>query len=98
MKLRILLLTIVLLLLLVHGADGMSSANYRLDWFTPLTGSGGPASSAAYSINFTVGQTASHTSSSPLYRIQTGYWAGVIPDEPTPPPLNFYLPGIMNSH
>ena len=45
----------------------MSSANYRLDWFVPLTGSGGAASSANYAANFTVGQTAIGGSTSTNY-------------------------------
>ena len=35
------LLTLVALLLLADSAPAMSSTNYRLDWFTPLTGGGG---------------------------------------------------------
>ncbi len=52
------LMTLVVLLLLASGALAMSSANYRLNWFTPMTGNGGDEiSSANYAANFTVGQT-----------------------------------------
>jgi hypothetical protein len=50
--------------------------NYRLDWFTPLTGSGGPASSANYAVNLTVGQSAIGASSSTNYGSCLGYWCG----------------------
>jgi hypothetical protein len=77
MKKKILLVC-VLLLLLVQSADAASSANYRVDWNNLLTGSGGPASSTLYKVNFTVGQTVSKPSASPHYRIQTGYWADIV--------------------
>ena len=41
MKRAIFLLVLVALLLLTGSVLAMSSDNYRLDWFTPLTGSGG---------------------------------------------------------
>jgi hypothetical protein len=64
-------------LLLAQIAAAMSSPNYRLDWFTPLTGGGGgPATSAGYAVNYTIGQTASNASSSASYRVGLGYWAG----------------------
>ena len=45
----IFLITLLLLLLLVNGAQAMSSANYSLDWMVPLTsGGGGPAASTNY--------------------------------------------------
>ncbi len=46
----------------------MSSANYRLDWYTPLTGSGGSARSANYAVEFTIGQSATGRISSTAYR------------------------------
>ncbi len=65
-------------LLLVQIALAMSSANYKLDWFTPLTGNGGGAmSSANYAVNFTVGQTASSDLGSTNYKAGLGYWYGV---------------------
>ena len=64
-----------LLLLLVGNALAMQSANYRLDWYTPGTGGGGgPADSASYAVNFTVGQTAIGTMSSTNYGGCLGYW------------------------
>ncbi len=64
-------------LLLVQIATAMSSPNYRLDWFTPMTtGGGGAASSAHYAVNFTIGQTAYNASASTNYGVGLGYWYG----------------------
>ena len=72
-----LLLTLAALLLLAGRALAMSSANYRLDWFIPLTsGGGGAASSAHYAVNFTVGQAAIGIASSTSYGGCLGYWCG----------------------
>ena len=78
---RMLVTIIVVLLtglLLAQAVLAMSSSNYKLDWFTPLTGGGGgSASSTHYAINLTVGQTATGASSSTNYKIGLGYWYGV---------------------
>jgi hypothetical protein len=64
-------------LLLAGSALAMSSTNYRLDWFTPLTsGGGGSASSTNYAVNLTVGQTVIGASSSTSYEACLGYWCG----------------------
>ena len=63
-------------LLLTTVALAMSSDHYRLDWFTPLTGGGGTASSANYGVNFTVGQSAVGAASSTNYGGCLGYWCG----------------------
>ena len=64
-------------LLLAGVALAMESDNYQLDWFTPLTGSGGgAANSDHYAINFTVGQTVVGTSDSASYDGCLGYWCG----------------------
>jgi hypothetical protein len=63
------------LALLASVALAMSSTNYRLDWFTPLTGGGGgAASSASYAVNFTVGQSVVGASTSANYGGCLGYW------------------------
>ena len=67
------LLGALCLLLIAHSVLAMSSATYRLDWFTPLTGSGGPASSTNYTVNVTVGQTAIGLSASTSYAGCLGY-------------------------
>ena len=73
------LLTIIAVLLITGHALSMSSTNYRLDWFTSLTGGGGgEASSAHYVINFTVGQSVIGESSSKNYGTGLGYWYGVL--------------------
>ena len=75
MKWRLTCLVLVAILLLVGSAWAMESENYRLDWFTPLTGGGGgPADSAHYAVNFTVGQTAIGSSDSTHYQAGLGYW------------------------
>ena len=71
------LLALTAILLLAGSALAMSSTNYRLDWFTPMTGGGGaPASSASYAVNLTVGQTAIGATSSANYGAGLGYWYG----------------------
>lgn len=74
------ILSILMILLLVAGsALAMSSPNYRLDWFTPMTGGGGgPASSTTYAANFTVGQTVIGASASENYGSGLGYWYGLL--------------------
>lgn len=68
----------VFLFLLTGSASAMSSPNYRLDWLNPLTGGGGgPASSANYAVNFTIGQAAVGTANSTNYGVGLGYWYGV---------------------
>ena len=64
-------------LLLAGVALAMDSTNYRLDWFTPLTGGGGgPASSTNYAVNLTIGQSVIGTSDSTGYNACLGYWCG----------------------
>lgn len=77
---RMLVTIIVVLLaglLLAQVVLAMSSSNYKLDWFTPLTSGGGRSASAThYAINFTVGQTVIGALSSTSYRVGLGYWYG----------------------
>jgi hypothetical protein len=81
------------LLLLTSSALAMSSDNYRLDWFTPLTGGGGgAASSTNYAVNFTVGQSAIGTSASTNYGGCLGYWCGVAAVE-----YKIYLPVVLRN-
>lgn len=81
MRKRLLVAVVVVLLgglLLVQIAMAMSSAHYRLDWFTPLTtGGGGTATSAHYAGNITIGQSAYKASASTNYHAGLGYWYGV---------------------
>ena len=78
MKQATILLTLSVLLLLVGSAVAMSSTSYRLDWYTPLTSSGGgTANSTNYAVNLTVGQAAIGGSSSANYAAGLGYWNGV---------------------
>jgi hypothetical protein len=90
MKRLTLLLLLIALVLVVNQAWAMSSTNYRLDWFTPLTsGGGGPATSAHYAANFTVGQTAVGASASTNYKVGLGYWHGAAGS------YRIYLPLIL---
>jgi hypothetical protein len=68
---------VILLCLLItaSGVMAMSSAGYRLDWFAPLDGSGGSASSANYQVDFTTGQVIG-VSGSTSYSACTGFWCG----------------------
>ncbi|MCD6289000.1 MAG: hypothetical protein J7M34_00750 [Anaerolineae bacterium] len=69
---------VLLCILLLGGAAlAMSSAHYKLDWFTLLTGTGdGRSSSTHYTVNLTVGQSAIGTSVSVAYEDCLGYWCG----------------------
>ena len=88
---------LVVLCLLAGGALAMSSANYRLDWFTPLTGSGGGAAgSANYATNLTIGQAAIGGSSSANYAAGLGYWYGV-DWYGIEKPFQLYLPVVLKS-
>jgi hypothetical protein len=92
MKWTLILLTLAILLLLASGALAMFSTNYHLDWFTPLTGGGGgPASSAHYAINFTIGQSATGVSSSTNYGVRLGYWYGISR-------YRIYLPLVLRAY
>jgi hypothetical protein len=65
-------------LLLAQNVLAMSSANYRLDWFTPLTIAGGGLShSVNFSANVSIGQSFIGASSNSKYRSGQGYWYGL---------------------
>jgi hypothetical protein len=68
------------LLLLAQNVMAMSFANYRLDWFTPLTiAGGGPSHSVNFSANVTIGQSVIGAGSSSKYGSGLGYWYGLQP-------------------
>lgn len=71
------LTVIALTLAVVSGVWAMSSPNYQLNWFTPMTSSsGGEASSTNYGANVTIGQTAIGPLASSNYNVSLGYWVG----------------------
>ena len=81
---------LIIFLLLAGSALAMSSENYLLDWFTPMTGnSGDEINSANYAANFTVGQTVVGAASSANYGGCLGYWCGV------PAEHRIYLPLVL---
>ena len=86
------ILVAFLLLLVAGNALAMSSTNYRLDWFTPLTGGGGGLTSASYAANVTVGQTAIGEASSASYGTGLGFWYGMLDW------FRVYLPLILRSY
>jgi len=93
---RLIVLLMVLLgaLCLAQVTLAMSSANYRLDWFTPLTGGGGgTASSTNYAVNLTIGQAAIGRSSSANTAAGLGYWYGYGVE----PPFRVYLPVVLKN-
>lgn len=65
-------------LVVAQVAQAMASPNYRLDWFAPLTASGGASASTNYGMKISIGQTVSQPSASGSYKAQMGYWAGII--------------------
>ena len=69
----------IALLLLAGNVLAMSSDNYRLDWFTPFTTSGGgPSSSSSYGSDFSVGQTAIGVAANASYGACLGYWCAEV--------------------
>jgi len=94
MKTTWLAIGIVLLLLLLAGhALAMSSANFRIDWFTPLTsGGGGGMASASYATNVTVGQTAIGEAASANYGTGLGFWYGMLEW------FRVYLPLVLRNY
>jgi len=90
-KLVTIALVLVCCLLLAGAVQAMSSANYALRWFTPLTGGGGGvAASAHYGVNLTVGQTAIGAAHSAGYGAGLGYWYGMQPSK-------VWLPLVLKS-
>ena len=81
MKRKTILLALLIIFLLSTGsALAMSSSSYKLDWFVPLTGSGGSEMiSTNYKAYVTIGQTAIGASASTNYGACLGYWCGQLP-------------------
>jgi hypothetical protein len=93
MKRTTILLVAIILLLVAGSALAMSSSNFRLDWFTPMTGAGGGlASSANYAVNFTVGQTVVGASASEHFGSGLGYWVGLLSEL-----IRNFLPLVLKS-
>lgn len=88
----VILLTAAIVLLLTGHALAMSSTNYRLDWFVPLTGGGGgPMQSANYAVNLTVGQSVIGAAASANYGVGLGYWYGAMTQ------YRIYLPLVLRN-
>ena len=81
---------ILLVLLVTSGVLAMSSDNYVLNWFVPLTGSGVVADSTNYAAQVTLGQTVVGVSSSTNYTTKLGYWYGAVE-------YRLYLPVIVRN-
>ena len=78
MKRKTILPALLVLLFLVGTTSAMRSDHFWLDWHTPLTTcGGGPASSANYAVDVSIGQVVIGTSSSTNYAICLGYWCAV---------------------
>jgi len=76
-KPMVLLLVVLACLALVVSAHAAASPGYQLDWFLPLSGAGGSATSAHYAADFTVGQTAVGRASGTHSQVELGFWAGL---------------------
>ena len=79
-KAALLLLTLAILsTILTQSVSAMSSTNYSLEWFTPLTtGAGGKSASTNYIMDLTIGQSAIGSASSTNYRVGLGYWGALV--------------------
>jgi hypothetical protein len=91
MKRFAMLLLLTILLGAASSVLAMSSTNYRLDWFTPLTGGGGAMASASYAAGVTVGQTAVGEGASTNYGTGLGFWYGMLDW------LRIYLPLVLRN-
>jgi hypothetical protein len=95
-----LLLAILAGLLVASGALAMSSANFRLDWFVPLSGGGSPErASANYAAYVTYGQSAIRSGASANYQAGLGFWHGILEAdiEPPPPLFTTQLPMLIKN-
>lgn len=89
-SLAFLLIVLLCALFWAQSVQAISSTNYALNWFTPLTsGGGGPMNSTNYAVNVTIGQTAIGASTSAQYGVGLGYWYGVLTGS------DLYLPLIL---
>lgn len=89
-RLLIVLLALAAVLSISEGVLAMSSANYRLDWFTPGTSNGGGTlASSQYVLDVTIGQTAIGQMSSPGHRASLGYWYELVRA------FRAFLPAVM---
>lgn len=75
-KLSIIIIVVFAILIVGVGIVlAMESANYRLDWFTPLSsGGGGSSDSTNYAVNFSVGQVGVGSMSSTNFETCLGFW------------------------
>jgi hypothetical protein len=89
---KLIILLLIILFLWTGSALAMSSQNYRLDWFTPMTGGGGPVSSVHYTVNFIAGQTVIGASASEHYGSGLGYWYGLLSEF-----IRNFLPMVMKN-
>jgi hypothetical protein len=85
-----LLLALLILLGVAGGAFGMTSDQYRILWNAQSTGGGSPTGSTNYEASYTVGQTATMSSSGSGLNVDMGYWQGANVNEA-------YLPTMLNS-
>ncbi|MFC2034499.1 hypothetical protein ACFLUJ_00005, partial [Chloroflexota bacterium] len=74
-KLKFLFVCVTLSLLTGGVVLAMSSSNYQILWQSLFVG-GGDRSSANYTLSDTVGQSATGSSQSSSYQLETGFWSG----------------------
>ncbi len=67
-------------LLVVSSARAMSSENYAIDWYVPLSGAGGASGSENYATQLTLGQSVIGQAESTQYRTGLGFWGGGLLD------------------
>lgn len=94
-------LILVGLLCLTGIAYALVSTNYDLSWHV-IGGGGGAMESASYALRSTVGQIIGH-SGSDNYRMEAGYWNGVVVTAPPTPQIKFdtgpgTYPSISGTH
>jgi hypothetical protein len=91
-----LLLGTLAAILLASSALAMASANYRLDWYLPMTGGGfHNRQSATFILSGTYGQTGILSLTSSQYRGQLGFWGGIVQSVIEPPEYFVQLPVVF---
>jgi hypothetical protein len=84
----ILIAILTCLLMLVGGAQAMSSPNYGINW-SVIGGGGGTASSEHYGVMATAGQASVSMTDGTAHGVGAGYWYGAVRE------YQIFLPLVM---
>ncbi len=78
MKRLLSIMLLVIFLLVLSYPAAASPAATHMDWYIPMTTSGGgPASSPHFTVNMSIGQSVIGSSGSGNFKLDLGYWSGL---------------------